>query len=192
MKKPAAAIDRAAPSAGGAFVGPGQTTRIELWRGSRRWARASFFDPELGNLRLQPKSALSRFAPVSMRNVEGSKGRIPALRRSHCNGKNAHIPVIRRVVCERGSSTLWAVKIGPVNERKAGESGPSAKGVGCARSGRRRFRSRVRACPATGNYNFPFGKALRQCSGARWRGNEKAASQRVDPHRIWRNSCRKS
>src|ERR1700677_4226546 len=104
MKKPSAAIDRAASSAGGAFVGPGQSTRIELWRGSRRWARASFFDPELGNLRLQPKSALSRFAPVSMRNGEGRKGRIPALRRSHCNGKNAQIAVIQQQGGERVKS----------------------------------------------------------------------------------------
>jgi hypothetical protein len=33
---------RAASSAGGAFVGPGQTTRIALCRGSRRWAELSF------------------------------------------------------------------------------------------------------------------------------------------------------
>jgi hypothetical protein len=89
-EKTPAAIDRAASSAGGAFVGPGQTTRIELWHGSRRWAGASFFDPELRNLRLQPKSAFSRFAPVRMRNLEGSKGSISPVPRAAPNERYLH------------------------------------------------------------------------------------------------------
>ena len=99
--------------------------RIERWA-REGIARANVAFPPNCNVHCRDRER--QLYVGSRRRSIVSNVRIPALRRSRCNGKNAQIPVIPKRRGEWVNSTLSARSVRSGNGRNAPESGPRRYG----------------------------------------------------------------
>ena len=99
--------------------------RIERWA-REGIARANVAFPP--NCNVHRRDRERQLYVGSRRRSIVSNARIPALRRSRCNGKNAQIPVIPKWRGEWVNSTLSARSVRSGNGRNAPESGPRRYG----------------------------------------------------------------